>query len=128
MYGRLLAKYLDDPANFFIISSDFCHWGSRFSYTHYDPSHGPIHKSIEALDRQGMDLIVKQDAPGFTAYLRKYSNTICGRHPIGVLISALFHARTKFSVQFVDYAQSSPVVSKRDSSVSYAAGVVSCTH
>lgn len=29
VYGRLLAKYVDDPTNFFSISSDFCHWGSR---------------------------------------------------------------------------------------------------
>ncbi len=26
MYGGLLAKYLEDPENLFIISSDFCHW------------------------------------------------------------------------------------------------------
>lgn len=26
-YGRLLSKYLADPSNLFIISSDFCHWG-----------------------------------------------------------------------------------------------------
>jgi hypothetical protein len=25
-YGEMLAKYLDDPANLFIVSSDFCHW------------------------------------------------------------------------------------------------------
>jgi Memo-like protein len=31
-YGALLAPYLADPANFFIISSDFCHWGARFRY------------------------------------------------------------------------------------------------
>lgn len=30
MYGRLLAKYVDDPHNFFSVSSDFCHWGSRY--------------------------------------------------------------------------------------------------
>lgn len=30
MYGRLLAKYVDDPKNFFSVSSDFCHWGSRY--------------------------------------------------------------------------------------------------
>ncbi|KAL0291038.1 UNVERIFIED_CONTAM: protein MEMO1 [Sesamum angustifolium] len=30
MYGRLLAKYVDDPTNFFSVSSDFCHWGSRY--------------------------------------------------------------------------------------------------
>lgn len=30
VYGRLLAKYVDDPTNFFSVSSDFCHWGSRY--------------------------------------------------------------------------------------------------
>jgi predicted class III extradiol MEMO1 family dioxygenase len=32
-YGALLAPYLSDPCNLFVISSDFCHWGSRFRYT-----------------------------------------------------------------------------------------------
>jgi AmmeMemoRadiSam system protein B len=35
-YGGLLAPYLDDPDNLFVVSSDFCHWGSRFSYTFYE--------------------------------------------------------------------------------------------
>ena len=26
-YGRLLSKYLMDPENVFVVSSDFCHWG-----------------------------------------------------------------------------------------------------
>jgi AmmeMemoRadiSam system protein B len=26
-YGKLLSKYLLDPSNLFVISSDFCHWG-----------------------------------------------------------------------------------------------------
>lgn len=30
LYGQLLAKYVDDPGNFFSVSSDFCHWGSRY--------------------------------------------------------------------------------------------------
>ena len=38
VFGRTLAPYLDDPGNLFVISSDFCHWGSRFRYTHHDPS------------------------------------------------------------------------------------------
>jgi predicted class III extradiol MEMO1 family dioxygenase len=51
MYGEIFAKYLADPQNLFVISSDFCHWGSRFRYTHYDKSAGPIWKSIEKLDK-----------------------------------------------------------------------------
>ncbi len=49
-YGRIFAKYLADPNNLFIISSDFCHWGQRFRYTEYDERKGEIHESIKALD------------------------------------------------------------------------------
>ncbi len=28
-YGKILAKYFDREDVVFIISSDFCHWGSR---------------------------------------------------------------------------------------------------
>lgn len=37
-FGTLLAPYLADVENAFVISSDFCHWGSRFGYTYYLPS------------------------------------------------------------------------------------------
>ena len=49
-YGAIFAKYLADPTNLFVISSDFCHWGDRFHYTYYDQSKGEIHQSIKALD------------------------------------------------------------------------------
>lgn len=35
--GKLLAPYIADESNVFAISSDFCHWGSRFGYTYYLP-------------------------------------------------------------------------------------------
>lgn len=34
-FGKLLAPYIADVSNAFVISSDFCHWGSRFQYTYY---------------------------------------------------------------------------------------------
>lgn len=86
-YGQLLAPYLRDPATIFVISSDFCHWGRRFSYTYVPEGHGAIYKGIEALDHEGMNLIEAQDAPGFANYLKRTKNTICGRHPIGVLLN-----------------------------------------
>ncbi|GAB4819011.1 hypothetical protein N2152v2_006057 [Parachlorella kessleri] len=123
-YGELLAPYLDDPTNLFIISSDFCHWGMRFSYTHYKQSVGAIYESIEWLDRQGMAAIEAQDPGLFRDYLRSYGNTICGRHPIGVLLQALQRCRTKFKLQFTGYDQSSKCTKSTDSSVSYASAVV----
>ncbi|CAO1628993.1 unnamed protein product [Parajaminaea phylloscopi] len=153
-YGALLAPYLADPANFFVISSDFCHWGSRFSYTFYRPSPSanplhlssrnapnkdtPIHQSIRDLDHEGMDCIVvdgpsgktaRQSRDDFAAYLRRTKNTICGRHPIGVLLGAMAHLEEDGAVRetrcrFTQYQQSSACLSVRDSSVSYASAIV----
>ncbi len=67
-YGKLLSKYLLDPENLFVVSSDFCHWGKlnqpirlsvnqniyligkRFSYTRHNKADGPIHASIKKMD------------------------------------------------------------------------------
>ena len=122
-YGRALADYVDDPRNLFVISSDFCHWGQRFGFTYYDTSAGPIHKSVEQLDRLGMRLIEGGDPAAFTAYLEQHGNTICGRHPIGVLMHAMKSCRTRFTTRFMRYAQSSRAVTASDSSVSYASAV-----
>lgn len=125
-YGQLMAPYLADPQNLFVISSDFCHWGERFNFTYHDTRHGEIYKSVEALDRHGMQLIEAQDAAGFAAYLRQFGNTICGRHPIAVLLHALRACAQKHELRFVSYAQSSHCVRQEDSSVSYASAVVTC--
>ncbi|GLE09800.1 hypothetical protein PINS_up021656 [Pythium insidiosum] len=49
-YGRILAPYLEDDANLFVISSDFCHWGARFRYQPHDATFGEIHEYIKHLD------------------------------------------------------------------------------
>jgi len=126
-YGNFLAKYLEDPSNCFVISSDFCHWGSRFRYTSFDQSAGQIFQYIEALDKQGMELIERLDVPGFTSYLKKSGNTICGRHPIGVFLNMAATLRanringTRMDLKFLSYSQSNQVTNPRESSVSYAA-------
>lgn len=125
-YGALLAPYLADPGNLFIISSDFCHWGRRFSYTFTDPDQGPIWKSIQWLDELGMRTIEKGDPAAFTAYLAQYRNTICGRHPIAVLLQMLSAGgvRGAYRITFNAYDQSSKAATPADSSVSYASAVV----
>ena len=44
-----------DPSNVFVISSDFCHWGQRFRYQHYDEKCGDIWESIK-VGRSGDDV------------------------------------------------------------------------
>lgn len=53
---------------------------------HHDKKHGAIYKSIEALDKMGMDIIETGDPDAFKQYLLETDNTICGRHPISVFL------------------------------------------
>ncbi|DBA99827.1 hypothetical protein WJX77_001024 [Trebouxia sp. C0004] len=125
LYGRLLGPFLDDPQNLFIVSSDFCHWGQRFGFTYHDiPKHGSISKSIQWLDQLAMDVIEQGRPEAFTAYLEQYGNTICGRHPIGVLLNMLQHTQVGHVIRFQKYDQSAQCQSIRESSVSYAAAVM----
>lgn len=139
-YGSLLAPYLADPSNIFVISSDFCHWGSRFRYTYYQPpdsstgsnlksnsrvaSDYPIHESIAAVDKESMDAVESGSHKEFLQQLRDTGNTVCGRHPIGVFLAAVEHAEGlgegKGRFKFVRYERSSLVDDVGDSSVSYA--------
>lgn len=128
MYGKILAKYLSQPENAFIISSDFCHWGQRFDYQFYEKSWGKIYQSIERLDKLGMKAIKDLKLDSFTSYLKIYGNTICGRHPIAVLLAAVEHLheesdsnKSKFMIKFLNYLQSSKCHHMYDSSVSYVA-------
>ncbi|ESK87906.1 hypothetical protein Moror_15273 [Moniliophthora roreri MCA 2997] len=142
-YGKVLAPYLTREDTFFVVSSDFCHWGTRFSYTFYYPSpeadgvrlgHSilpspthAIHESIRRLDHEAIDILQSGEVKthdAFSEYLRRTKNTICGRHPIGVLLGALA-ASGGGKIEWVRYKQSSECETLRDSSVSYASGLVS---
>lgn len=71
----------------------------------------------------GMDCIEARSTDQWYSYLKKYKNTICGQHPIGVFLNMLDHAKSDLKIKFVFYAQSSQVTKKNDSSVSYAPAI-----
>ncbi|KOC08157.1 DUF52 domain protein [Aspergillus flavus AF70] len=170
-FGALLAPYLQDPTNAFVISSDFCHWGLRFRYTYYvpqAPKPGPklplsanslpqpgddlssveekmesvstgqalqrrdrissrepaIHESISAFDIATMAAISTGVTANFLETIQTTGNTVCGRHPIGVIMAAIEEITSqeegkKGKFHFVRYERSSDAVDVDDSSVSY---------
>lgn len=125
-YGKLLAPIIGRPNVITVVSSDFCHWGSRFRYQPFVDDEKNIFESIEEMDRTGMKHIEMQEPGAFAAYLKQTSNSICGRHPIGVWLQAVKHNKAhveSLDINFVRYAQSSQVRHKSDSSVSYASAV-----
>ncbi|ROW13539.1 hypothetical protein VPNG_04353 [Cytospora leucostoma] len=135
-FGQLLASYFEDTDNAFVVSSDFCHWGSRFQYTKYVPSadrldelralsrrgedtETPIHEGIKVLDQLAIDAVESGRHDNFVENLRVTKNTVCGRHPIGVTMAALEAVRGG-PFKFLRYERSSLVEDVSDSSVSYA--------
>lgn len=91
IYGKIFASYLKSNENIFVISSDFCHWGSRFDYTRTKEclKEDPIWKGIEKLDQKGIKAIETLNPIEFNNYLKSTKNTICGRHPISVILNSI---------------------------------------
>ncbi|KAG9394850.1 MEMO1 family [Carpediemonas membranifera] len=117
----LLADLAADGKTFFVISSDFCHWGDRFGYN-YLPDHTvPIHEAIESMDREAVDLIATGDVAEFEAYLHRTGNTICGRYPIATLMRVLKKAGIEYNMSLLHYDQSERLTSRHGASVSYVA-------
>jgi len=126
--GQILAPILAKPNVFTIITTDFCHWGSRFQYSPYDSTKAKhIFQYIQWLDNIGMDQICTQDPKAFSKYLTQTRNTICGRYPITLWLNSVKANRDngvqKLDVEFLRYAQSSHIRYENESSVSYASGV-----
>lgn len=88
-FGKLFSKYLVDPGNLFVVSSDFCHLSQSFHYSYYDESQKETYRVIEHLHKIDMNIIKQLDPVCCSNYLKKYNKTICGRHPIGVLLNAI---------------------------------------
>lgn len=146
--AEALLPYLEDEHNSFVISSDFCHWGSRFNYTkyvpvkssrlteedvvnlrlssHINPLDNPIYKSIEILDKEAMRIASTGSSLAWHHYISMTGNTICGQKPIGIILKLLEHYKgdSELAFNWIGYSQSSSVVKYYDSSVSYASGYV----
>lgn len=124
--GVVLGNYLRDPSNFFIISSNFCHWGKRFNYTPIDTKYNtPIYKFIKKIDDLGIWILRKANVAKFHRYLDKYENTICGKMPILILLHAINYLKLIYAVRTkikcLKYKQSDKCRTLDDFSVSYVA-------
>jgi predicted class III extradiol MEMO1 family dioxygenase len=90
--------------------------------------------SISALDQEATNILTVPPATPaevhnkFQEYIDRTKNTICGRHPIGVLLGVLGTLQRVYGrepqMRWVRYEQSSKCVTVDDSSVSYASAFV----
>lgn len=109
------------PGDLVIASSDFTHWGKRFSYrgpagAEFDAAEAPLR--LEELLKAAWNEIEKRDLNGFFEHKRKTGDTICGFLPIAVLL-ALLPSEAKPHLLAAD--TSGNITGQWDNSVSYLA-------
>jgi AmmeMemoRadiSam system protein B len=126
--SKVLKPYFLDNESLFVFSTDFCHWGQRFGYMedYRQSTREQIWEGIQRLDMNGVKFIENKDAKGFSNYLKKTKNTVCGKNPIRLLLGLMqdFDIKDVYTLQNLKYDQSEQVKTKYDSSVSYVSLLV----
>ena len=103
MCARALARLMDDKT-LLVISSDFTHYGTDFSYAPYGTEGGEdVRRRVAQVDAEAVSFIVKRDAEAFAASVSQTGATICGRIPIELALRAL---PEKASIAQIAYATS----------------------
>ena len=80
-----LRPYMDENT-LVVVSSDFTHYGDRFSYT---PFRSNIEENLKKLDRGATERILALDFDGLMRYREETGITVCGFYPIAVLLKLL---------------------------------------
>ncbi len=117
--AKALNKIIDDKT-VIVVSSDFTHYGERFEYT---PDFGgkSIKDGVTELDGKAIGLITNRDYRGFVEYIKKVSATICGAHPIALLLRILEERNYPFKGNLLKYTMSGELTGDYSNNVSYSA-------
>lgn len=114
-----LAK-LHDGKTLFVFSTDFTHYGPRFSYTPFGSNAALVREKIRGQNDEAISLLRKKDGPGFRAFLDRTDDTICGRHGLSVLLELLPQIAPKAQASLLGYYASIDIPGFSDAnSVSY---------
>lgn len=79
-------RQIIDSETLLVVSSDFTHYGRDFGYEPYKDN---VRNAVQAVDAKAAEKITQVDCEGFLNLLDTTGATICGRHPIAVLLSML---------------------------------------
>ncbi len=110
--GSIL-KSLADDQTLVITSSDFVHYGPRFSYV---PFRDNVAEQIKKVDMGAYEHIANLDCEGFVNYKQATGATICGYVPIAILLSML---QKPAKAHLIEYATSGEMTGDYRHSVSY---------
>jgi len=74
------------PGDVVIASSDFTHYGPNYRYL---PFRDEAPRRLDELLQAAVAPLLRRDLAGFDAHLRETNDTICGRHPLRLLLAML---------------------------------------
>ena len=116
--GNIL-KSLVDKKTLVIASSDFVHYGPRFSYV---PFTNNVAEQIKKVDMGAYKHIANLDCKGFVNYKQATGATICGYVPVAILLSML---DKPVEPHLIEYSTSGELTGDYKHSVSYLSVVFS---
>jgi len=99
-----------------VVSSDFTHYGSSYHYLPF-PCNAKTEEALGKLDNTAFSLIANKDLTGFSDFIDRTGDTICGQDAIRVLL-AILPANAK--VKLLKYDTSGRAAGNFAASVSYA--------
>jgi len=102
------------PDTLIVVSSDFTHYGPRFSYV---PFRADVPRRLRDLDMGAVERILALDRSGFDVYVERTGATICGRRAIDVLFGLL---PGDLETSLEGYDTSGRITGDWENSVSYA--------
>jgi AmmeMemoRadiSam system protein B/AmmeMemoRadiSam system protein A len=114
-----ILKSLTDEQTLVIASSDFVHYGPRFSYV---PFRDNVAGQIEKVDMGAYEHIANLDCEGFVNYRQATGATICGYVPIAILLSML---QKPAKPHLIEYTTSGEMTGDYRHSVSYLSAAFS---
>ena len=89
MCVRAISRLMDSET-LLVVSSDFTHYGSDFSYTPYGTNGGTdVRASVAADDAKAIKFITSCDADSFASFISQTGATICGHLPIELALRSL---------------------------------------
>lgn len=112
-FGHALRALLD-ARTLLVISTDFTHYGPNFNYV---PFAGQLPERLHALDHRVFAQVAACDATGFRQVMQETGATVCGEHPLALLIAV---AGPHATVCEVAYDQSGRMTHDWQHSVSYS--------
>ncbi|RMG38594.1 MAG: AmmeMemoRadiSam system protein B [Gammaproteobacteria bacterium] len=83
-----LLKPLLDDRTLLVVSSDFTHYGPRYRYRPF-PFDERTPERLEQLDQGALAAILAHDREGLLRYWEQTGITICGLHPIAILLELI---------------------------------------